>query len=366
MLKAHHLPQTYNLKLKTLLTFDETAALEQSTGARITRIKGKDAPWYEVTLSEARRDALRNRLFQTGHPVEKIKRVKIGNLALESLTPGNYRPLSDAEVNTLRKMIQPGATQSSSTATQSAATSAVRTGLQPPTATGMSTLGIAAGIARRPFVKRRPYQPKPKPGEAKRSDQPFVPRDSSTPRPHQNFRNAPHDRPNVPAPPAQFSRPSQNSFQNSRPDHPARPDFKSRPPAAGGRPAKPPFSKPFGAKSHGEKPRGPWKPRPPFRREGPGGSKPHSGGKPFRKFGSDSFSRPDQDSDYDRPIKPKSEAPWRRTESRQPTGSSRPNASGGPGSKFRQIPTHRRQPQARRPVEITQTLGTGRIRPREK
>ena len=121
MLKAHHLPQTYNLKLKTLLTFDETAALEQSTGARITRIKGKDAPWYEVTLSEARRDALRNRLFQTGHPVEKIKRVKIGNLALESLTPGNYRPLSDAEVNTLRKMIQPGATQSSSTATQSAA-----------------------------------------------------------------------------------------------------------------------------------------------------------------------------------------------------------------------------------------------------
>ena len=122
MLKAHHLPQTYNLKLKTLLTFDETAALEQSTGARITRIKGKDAPWYEVTLSEARRDALRNRLFQTGHPVEKIKRVKIGNLALESLPPGNYRPLSDAEVNTLRKMVQPGATQSSSTATQSAAT----------------------------------------------------------------------------------------------------------------------------------------------------------------------------------------------------------------------------------------------------
>ena len=187
MLKAHHLPQTYNLKLKTLLTFDETAALEQSTGARITRIKGKDAPWYEVTLSEARRDALRNRLFQTGHPVEKIKRVKIGNLALESLTPGNYRPLSDAEVNTLRKMVQPGATQSSSTATQSAATSAVRTGLQPPTATGMSTLGIAAGIARRPFVKRRPYQPKPKPGEAKRPNQPFVPRDNCNSAPASKF-----------------------------------------------------------------------------------------------------------------------------------------------------------------------------------
>jgi 23S rRNA pseudouridine2605 synthase len=346
MLKAHHLPQTYNLKLKTLLTFDETAALEQSTGARITRIKGKDAPWYEVILSEARRDALRNRLFQTGHPVEKIKRVKIGNLALESLTPGNYRPLSDAEVNTLRKMVQPGAAQSGSGTTQSAVAATSAHSVLPPPVTGISTLGIAAGIARRPFVKRRPYQPKPKPGEAKRPNQPFVPHDSAAPRPHQHFENAQHDRPTTTVPPpartAPFSRPPQNSFQNSRPGRPARPDFKSRPAAAGGRPSKPPFSKPFGAKSlgrksHDEKPRGPWKPRPLFRREGPGGSKLHSGGKPFRKFGSDSFQRPDQDSDYDRPIKPKSEAPWRRTESQQPSGSGRPDAGGGPGSKFRKF-----------------------------
>jgi 23S rRNA pseudouridine2605 synthase len=348
MLKAHHLPQTYNLKLKTLLTFDETAALEQSTGARITRIKGKDAPWYEVTLSEARRDALRNRLFQTGHPVEKIKRVKIGNLALEDLSAGHFRPLSDAEVNTLRRMVQPGATQISSAATQSTASASAHTVL-PSTATGISTLGIAAGIARRPFVKRRPYQPKPKPGEAKRPNQPFTPRDSAAPRPNQDLQRPPRDRSAATAPPpartAPFSRPPQNSFQNSRPGHPARPDFKSRPAAAGGRPAKPPFSKPFGAKSHGpnsrdskshgEKPRGPWKPRPPFRREGPAGSKPHSGGRPFQKFRPDSFNRPDQDSDYDRPIKPKSEAPWRRTESQQPSG--RP--SGGPVSKFRKFPS---------------------------
>ena len=334
MLKAHHLPQTYNLKLKTLLTFDEITSLEQSTGARITRIKGKDAPWYEVTLSEARRDALRNRLFQTGHPVEKIKRVKIGNLALESLAPGHYRPLSDAEVNTLRRMVQPGATQISSSATQSAVTASAHSVL-PATATGISTLGIPAAIARRPFVKRRPYQPKPKPGEAKRPNQPFVPRDSA-PRPHQNFQNAPLDRsaPAAAIPPASFSRPPQNSFYNSRPGHPARPDFKSRPAAAGGRPSKPPFAKSDGPKSHDEKSRGPWKPRPPFRREGPGGSKPHSGGKPFQKFRSDSFQRPDQDSDYDRPFKPKSEAPWRRTESQQPSGRTR----GGPNSNFRKVP----------------------------
>ncbi len=337
MLKAHHLPQTYNLKLKTLLTFEEIEGLAQSTGARISRIKGKDAPWYEVTLSEARRDQLRNRLFQTGHPVEKIKRVKIGNLALEDLSAGAYRPLSDAEVNTLRRMVQPGATQVSPTAHPAILTSTQPT-LSATPSTGMPKPQFAPAIARRPFVKRRPYQPKPKPGEAKKPTQPFVPRDSSTPRPHQNFRPAPHDRPVAPPPAATipFSTPPQKSFQNSRQGHPARPDFKSRPAAAGARPSKPPFSKSFGAKSHGpksrdERLRGPWKPRPPFKREGHAGSKPHHGGKPFQKFRPDSFKPSDQDSDYDRPIKPKSEAPWRRKESAQPTG--RP--SSGPRGKFR-------------------------------
>ncbi len=342
MLKAHHVPQTYNLKLKTLLTFEEIESLAQSTGARITRIKGKDAPWYEVTLSEARRDQLRNRLFQTGHPVEKIKRVKIGNLALEDLSAGTYRPLSDAEVNTLRRLVQPGATPISPTA-HPAILTRTQSGLlatATPPAPGTPTLGFSAAVPRRPFVKRRPYQPKPKPGDAKRPPQPFIPRDGSTPRPHQNFKPAPHDRPMPPgSPPAAaipFSAPPRKSFQNSRQGHPARPDFKSRPAAAGGRPSKPPFAKSFGAKSHSpkshdEKPRGPWKPRPPFRREAPGGAKPHHSGKPFQKFLPDSFQRPDQDSDYDRPIKPKSEAPWRRTESSQLSG--RP--SEGPGAKFR-------------------------------
>src|SRR5579863_9410497 len=103
MLKAHHLPQTYQLKLKTLLTFEEIETLARSTGARISRIRGKDAPWYIVTLADARRDALRNKLFQTGHPVEKMKRVAIANLELESLAPGRRRELSGAEVAALKR-----------------------------------------------------------------------------------------------------------------------------------------------------------------------------------------------------------------------------------------------------------------------
>jgi 23S rRNA pseudouridine2605 synthase len=138
MLKAN-LPQTYSLKLKTLLTFEEIENLTRATGAHIARIKGKDAPWYEVTISETRSDSLRNRLFQTGHPVEKTKRVAIGNLALESLAPGHHRALSDAEVATLIRSVQP------------------KPGLERP---------------RQMRVKRRPFTPKPKPSRT--AKKPFV------------------------------------------------------------------------------------------------------------------------------------------------------------------------------------------------
>jgi 23S rRNA pseudouridine2605 synthase len=103
MLKAHRLPQTYQMKLKTLLTFQEIESLVRGTGARISRLKGKETPWYEVTLSEARRDALRNRLFQTGHPVEKLRRTRIANLELDRLSPGQFRPLTGGELSALKR-----------------------------------------------------------------------------------------------------------------------------------------------------------------------------------------------------------------------------------------------------------------------
>src|ERR1700751_6310121 len=106
MLKAHRLRQTYLLQLKSLLTFEEIEQLARSTGARITRVRGKESPWYEVTLTEARRDALRNRLFQTGHPVERIRRIRLGNLELGSLQPGEQRTPSSEEVAALSRAIE--------------------------------------------------------------------------------------------------------------------------------------------------------------------------------------------------------------------------------------------------------------------
>ena len=49
ILQSHHLPQTYQIKLKSLLTFAEIEELSRATGARISRRGGQSAPWYEVT-----------------------------------------------------------------------------------------------------------------------------------------------------------------------------------------------------------------------------------------------------------------------------------------------------------------------------
>jgi 23S rRNA pseudouridine2605 synthase len=103
ILHAHWLLQTYHLKLKALLTFAEMEDLTRTTGARISRLRGKDSPWYEVTLSQARSDALRDKLFRTGHPVEKMKRVRISNLELGPLDPGQHRVLSPEEVRSLSR-----------------------------------------------------------------------------------------------------------------------------------------------------------------------------------------------------------------------------------------------------------------------
>lgn len=102
LMRAHGIEQTYQLKLKTLLTFAEIAEIGRATGARIERRHG-NAPWYEVRVTNASSDALRNRLFQSGHPVEKLKRVRLANLELDGLAPGEYRELTAQEVMGLKK-----------------------------------------------------------------------------------------------------------------------------------------------------------------------------------------------------------------------------------------------------------------------
>ena len=99
------LQQTYWLKVKGHLTQEACQQLRHSSGARIRLLRDGANPWYEAVVSEPRRDALRRALAQLGHPVEKIKRVKLANLDLGSLPPGGYRHLTPEEVRGLERSV---------------------------------------------------------------------------------------------------------------------------------------------------------------------------------------------------------------------------------------------------------------------
>lgn len=106
ILRKHDLRQVWQMKLKALLTFAEIETLARATGAHIARLRGKDSPWYEVTLTERHRDALRDRLMQMGNPVEKLRRVGIGNIELGALPPGEHRDLTQAEITGLSRVLE--------------------------------------------------------------------------------------------------------------------------------------------------------------------------------------------------------------------------------------------------------------------
>lgn len=98
ILRKHDLRQVWLVKLKALLTFDQIESLGRVTHARISRLKGKNSPWYEIILNESNRDALRNKLMHMGNPMEKMKRIAIGSIELGAVAPGGHRELSAGEV----------------------------------------------------------------------------------------------------------------------------------------------------------------------------------------------------------------------------------------------------------------------------
>jgi 23S rRNA pseudouridine2605 synthase len=107
------MPQVYWVKVAGRLTDDEMQRVRRQAYARMRRLRAPGSagsepanPWYEVELSDARRDLLRRALFSLGHPLEKMKRVKLGPLDLGDLAEGHYRRLEPREVAHLRRFVE--------------------------------------------------------------------------------------------------------------------------------------------------------------------------------------------------------------------------------------------------------------------
>jgi 23S rRNA pseudouridine2605 synthase len=103
--------KTYRVKVRGVP--DDAALHRLRTGVRIEG--GRTAPalvrvletrdqksWLEITVREGRNREVRRMCEQVGLSVEKLVRIAIGPLKLGKLAPGEFRPLTDRELASLR------------------------------------------------------------------------------------------------------------------------------------------------------------------------------------------------------------------------------------------------------------------------
>jgi len=126
---SSHVPKTYLVKVAGKpgaealgkLRSGLTIALKGEHGrkrfvktapARIQLARDAPNPWFEVTLIEGRNRQIRRMFEQVGHHVEKIKRLRYGNLELD-VEPGKWRALAASEVQRLKSMASASARRES-------------------------------------------------------------------------------------------------------------------------------------------------------------------------------------------------------------------------------------------------------------
>lgn len=110
----YHVPKTYLIKVKGVLTDEDIAQLEQgvrledgmTSPAQVKKVRKVEAnSWLEITIREGRKHQVKRMLESVGHPVIKLMRIRMGPLSLGHLEPGEFRFLTDREANALRQLV---------------------------------------------------------------------------------------------------------------------------------------------------------------------------------------------------------------------------------------------------------------------
>jgi len=111
----YHVPKTYRIKVKGILTEEEMQALERGvklddgpTGKAIVKKvrKVEKNSWIDLTIYEGRKHQVKRMLEAVRHPVIKLIRIRFGPLMLGDLPVGRYRYLTDLEANALRDLLR--------------------------------------------------------------------------------------------------------------------------------------------------------------------------------------------------------------------------------------------------------------------
>jgi 23S rRNA pseudouridine2605 synthase len=109
----NQVPKTYLLKIKGELSPVTQKKLEKGVfleGERLNpfviepvKRTSSGNSWLKVTISEGKKHILRNAFKYSGHPVEKLRRIAIGNILLGKLPLGEWRELKDYEIAAFKK-----------------------------------------------------------------------------------------------------------------------------------------------------------------------------------------------------------------------------------------------------------------------
>ncbi|HEY4086103.1 MAG TPA: pseudouridine synthase [Bryobacteraceae bacterium] len=107
-----HVVKTYLVKVNGTLTADEEERFRtgvplsgrRTAPANLKLIRRGDNPWYEVRLVEGRNQQIRTMFKHFGRLVEKLRRVRIGNVELGPLEKGEFRHLTPEEVSKLMRL----------------------------------------------------------------------------------------------------------------------------------------------------------------------------------------------------------------------------------------------------------------------
>lgn len=109
---SHHVPKTYRVTVaqapseRTLRQLRQGVELEDGLTAPAEvwlKQSGSEGAKVEITIHEGRNRQVRRMFGAVGHPVLALERLSMGPLTLGNLPPGQWRELSEREVQRLRE-----------------------------------------------------------------------------------------------------------------------------------------------------------------------------------------------------------------------------------------------------------------------
>jgi pseudouridine synthase len=92
---------------ETVIRLEKGVPLEDGlTAPAVVKVMatGRDRSLIRLTLREGRKREIKRMCAEVGHPVRKLERISIGNVRIKGLKSGEWRYLSESELNGLRKL----------------------------------------------------------------------------------------------------------------------------------------------------------------------------------------------------------------------------------------------------------------------